>query len=213
MTTVLVVSVVLQWLVIGLLVAVVVGLLRQQGTLARRLDGEVTDTRVPPPTLHGNVGTWTVPTLDGDGFALGGVQPRPQLVVLWSPGCVRCTTLPDAVRGLAARRERPDAAVLVVLAASEGVARQVAAVLPPGAAVARRVDFPDELLPAVDYPYAFAVADDGVLAAVGAPTSADDLVQMAAAAAAADIDRPGAIRDHAWGRSVPYWEHREEQTT
>lgn len=210
MTTALVVSVVLQWLVIALLVAVVIALLRNQGALARRLDGEVAPTPVAAPALHADIGMWTVPTVAGGAFELGGRRPRPQLVVLWSPGCARCTGVPDALRALFADA-RPAADVLAVLAASEGVCRQVAAALPAALAVARRADFPDALLPAVDYPYAFAVTDDGVLAAVGAPVTVADLAAMGEAADAADLERPGAVRDHPWGRSVPYWDHRHEQ--
>jgi len=210
MSTIWIVSLAFAWVVIALLTACVVTLLRQVGELRARLDGTGAAAPAGPPAgpeLYDTVEPVELARLGASGgtIVVGGERERPALVVVHAPGCSSCADIEQALEAVA--RERPDVTIVSVIALPRAAAaRHVAAssAAPRLASVALE-DVPQELVPD-GLPALVAIAREGVVAAVGAPDTIDDLREAAdVMAGAVLIAGPDSMRAMEWGRAVPAW--------
>lgn len=209
MSTVWVVSLAFAWVVIALLTACAVTLLRQVGELRARLDGGSAAAAAAPsagPQLYDPVEPVELAALGAGGatVVVGGEQERPALMVVHAPGCSSCADIEEALE--AVTRERPDVAVVSVIALERGAAaRHVAARAGRRLVSVVLADVPQELVPD-GLPALVAIAREGVVAAVGAPDAIEHLREAAdIAAGAVLIAGPDSMRETDWGRAAPAW--------
>lgn len=204
MSTVWIVSIALQWVVIAALVAVVLSLVRQLGVLNLRLAGRLREGEPERLELYDVPDAAPVPLLGGGGLELGGERTAPVLVVFLRPGCSGCAGLHAPLRELASTA--PGADVLLVLDAEEAAAstyrREAALERLPSAILAA---LPPVWAPR-GTPAAIALSAEGIVAAEGRPRSGADLEELLhVAREAVLVAGPDSALEHPWGRSVPYW--------
>lgn len=208
MSAIWIVSLAFAWVVIALLTACVVTLLRQVGELRARIDGGAGPAPAPPagPRLYDAVDRVELPVLGArpSSVVVGGEQDRAALVVVHAPGCSSCANIEALLEVLA--RERPDVAIVSVIALERRAAARHAASSPAGLASIAVEDLPPDLVPD-GLPAMVAIAREGVVAAVGAPDAIEHLREAAdVAAGAVLIAGPDSMRETDWGRAVPAWD-------
>ena len=209
MSTIWIVSLAFAWVVIALLTACVVTLLRQVGELRARLDGARAPAAGPPegPKLYDAVEPVEFALLGTHAgtVVVGGEQEHPALLVVHAPGCSSCAAIEQALEAVA--RERPDVTIVSVIALPRAAAtRHVAAqAAEPRLVSVALEDMPPALVPD-GLPALVAIAREGVVAAVGAPDTIEDLREAAdVVAGAVVIAGPDSMREMEWGRAVPAW--------
>jgi thiol-disulfide isomerase/thioredoxin len=215
MNSIWIVSMVLQWLVIALLCAVVVSLIRQLGAMTLKLNALKEKALDEGPQVLTRIGAAREVILaNGGSVEVGGDQPRPALIVFFSPMCGSCEQLPGALRQLAKEADREfDLLAVVSLnrTATAGYAREQGL---GKLAVASREDFPEDILPQGGVPMALGVTSDGTIAARGQPKNERHLREMGQAAAhMADVATTHSRRRHEWGESAPYWDAAQVRGT
>ncbi len=208
MSTVWMISMILQWLLIAALSVLVLSLIRQLGTLTLQLNAIKEtggrDLLVP----YSQVPSQEVTLIDGSQFVFGGTRERPCLVVLFSPTCGACQELPAAVRAFRENHAPSDMDFLVVIAAERAGAQRYLVEQSFGSIpVALRQDFPQSYFAGRSVPFAFGLTADGIVAAQGKPRNLRHLNEMAQACRhMADIATNHSVRKHEWGDSAPYWD-------
>jgi hypothetical protein len=179
MSTIWVISMVIQWAVIGVLGVVVLSLVRQLGLIGMRLDDFDRPVSVPGPAIGTTPPAYAVPLATGDAaFPLAGRRPKPQLLVFLSPDCGACEGIPAALHELDPRA----ADVLVALSVERAdAAEYLAGGKLDGLNVALLDDIPGPYYVTVT-PMAFALSADGVVAGRGHPRDRADLEDLLAVA-------------------------------
>lgn len=178
MDTIWVVSMVLQWVVIGVLSVVVVALVRQLGVLTVRLNpaaGYELDEGPQPGT---NFPVESFETLAGDDLTLGGSGGEPTVVMFVSPGCGMCTSLAPSFRSVHKAYAR-EAGRLVIAVTTDR---------PTAVAYAREHKLKGldviaaghlaKQLNVTSTPYAVAVGSNGVVAKRGITNALEHLEEM-----------------------------------
>lgn len=199
-----IVSMVLQWLVIGLLCLLVLSLMRQLGAMTIKVNAmrEGDDQ----PALYSRIPAHEMRLTDGSSFTVGGQRGKPLLVTFFSPSCGACEALPPAIKQLVA--EQGDVEVLAVISIeADAVAAYIAKHELQAVNVMRKDDFPEQYFPRHGVPFAVGITTDGVVAARGGPKNLSHLREMAYAAEhMAELATTTSVREHEWGQSVPYWQ-------
>lgn len=206
MTTVWIVSMVLQWVVIAVLCVLILSVIRQLGELNIQLNGLRDANAEEGPKLYSRFPPHEVTLVDGTAKTIGGgVGNRPALIVFFSPTCGACEALPGAIAKMAGD---DDIDLLAVISGDRAAASKLAADKALGrVAVAAGDDFPEHIIPRRGVPFAIALSADGTIAARGKPKSLEHLREMAHAARhMAELATTHSSRDHEWGQSVPYWD-------
>jgi hypothetical protein len=209
MSTIWIVSLAFAWVVIALLTASIVSLLRQVGELRARIDGGNVAAAPETPTgprLYDAVEPVELPVLGArrETVLVGGEQKRAALVVVHAPGCSSCADIEESLEVVA--RERPDVAIVSVIALERRAAARHASSSGRSLASVAVEDLPPELVPD-GLPALVAIAREGVVAAIGAPDDITHLREAAdVAAGAVLIAGPDSMRETDWGRAVPAWD-------
>ena len=209
MTTVWIVSMVLQWVVIAVLCVLILSLVRQLGAINLKLNALRDREAEEGPTLYSRLPPHELTLVDGTPKTIGGgVGGRAGLIVFFSPSCGACEALPAAVAQLATESGGDGLDLLAVLSTDRAAAARFAAEKSMNdVAVAASEDFPEHYIPRHGVPFAIAIAADGTVAARGKPKTLEHLREMAHAARhMAELATTHSARDHEWGQSVPYWE-------
>ena len=211
MSTVWIVSVVLQWVVIAVLCVLILSLVRQLGAVNLRLNALRDKEAEEGPLLYSRLPPHELTLVDGTPKTIGGgVGRRPGLVVFFSPSCGACEMLPGAIAKLGGEMNGRDGGLdlLAVISTDRASAARFAAEKSlDHVAVAASEDFPEHYIPRHGVPFAIALNSDGVIAARGKPKTLEHLREMAHAARhMAELATTHAARDHEWGQSAPYWE-------
>ena len=167
-------SIVLQWVVIGLLCGVVVSMLRQFGALAAPVDASAPGTPVEVHEVH---------LIDEGTFIFGGVRPQPTLAVFLSPGCATCHEAAAQVRRL--REAHGELSLLVVVDGEPEQARTYVDEMGLGdMQVALMRDFPARYAPGGGTPFALALAPGGSVAMRGSGRTYEELEELVRRASA-----------------------------
>lgn len=206
MSTVVIISLVLSWLVIAALTAVVLSLMRQVGALHLQLGTGPLPTGPARLDLYDEPEAAVLPLLGGGTMTLGGVRGRPVVTFAYAPGCSSCEGAEEQLGTLAAQDPGVDVLAVVGLPRDEARAHVDSGALPAGVAAVALEDLPAAWDPPAT-PWMVALAADGAVAAVGRPRTTEQLLEAAYAAREAVMSAgPGSERSHDWGDSVPYWD-------
>ena len=204
MSSLWILSSVLAWAAIALLVALVLSLMRQVGEL-RAAVARAEPAKDPGLQLYDRVERFMAARLDDDAvLALGGEQAQPTLLVVHQPGCSTCEGIEPALEELAGG---VPARIVSVLGLNTADAADHLASRPASSVPVIAVDdLPPALMPE-SVPALIAIAREGVVCALGTPTTAENLREAAHAANEAVLmGAPDSRRVTDWGVSVPFWE-------
>jgi hypothetical protein len=204
MSSVWMVAVAAQWVVIALLCVMIIALVQRARELAIRLNG--VGIGEGEMGLYTSVPRCEVPVVNGEPFVLGGERERAQLLVFFSPEHGASQMVPAALHELAGEGANIDL-LIVPSVPRDRMVEYLRDHGLEGIHATAPEDFPEEYLPNDTLPFAIALTSEGVVAAKGHPRTLGHLREMVAAAQHfADVAARSVVRRHEWGESAPYWE-------
>lgn len=178
MSSLWIVSTVLQWIVIAGLVVIVLSLVRQLGVLMVRLNPSAGLDLEDGPGPGTEISAQDIELFPTGHGVVGGARPNPQLIVFLSPDCSLCTTVAGCVRAIA-RTYRAELDLLVVVHGTPRLVREFTESHGlDGLDVALRQHFPAGAWLPASTPFSIGLTDEGTVAARGTPNALEHLEEM-----------------------------------